>query len=137
MLRPGGGGARWDWVLARVIADEEGVYLHDARALRACVGDRHARTRMVAWVGGRACAVLPLPGCQLRGGATAGFELDGCPGCDNRPDVLLLMLGLLSARVAELAGVPSMPAKGGTYVHDVRLAAAEAFADLRETIDGG
>ena len=94
--------------------------LNDARALCACVADRHARPSVAARVGERACAVLPLLGCQLRGGATAGFELDGCPGCDNRQDVLLLMLGLLSARVAELAGVPSMPATGGTYVRAVR-----------------
>ena len=134
---PEGSGARWDCVLARVVADEEGVSLNDARALRACVADRHARPSVAARVGERACAVLPLPGYQLRGGATAGFEPDGCPGCDNRQDVLLLMLGLLSARVAELAGVPSMPATGGTYVHDMRLAAADAFADLREKADGG
>ena len=121
MLRPGRERCRWDWVLVRVVADEEGVALNEARALRAYVADRHGRPSVAARVGERACAVLPLPGYQLRGGTTAGFELEPCASCDNRQDVLLLMLGLLSARVAELAGLPSMPATGGTYVHDVRV----------------
>ena len=33
--------------------------------------------------------------------------------------------------------MPSMRARGGAYVHDVRRAAADAFADLREKVDGG
>ena len=134
---PEGSGARWDWVLARVVAEEDGVALNDARALRGFVADRHARPSLAARVGQRVCAVLPLPRYHLRGGVVAGFQVAPCPDCDNRQDALLLMLGLLSARVAELAGVPCMPARGGTYVHDVRLAAADAFADLREKVDGG
>ena len=72
---------------------------------------------------------------QLLGNAPA-FELAVCPEVEHGPDSVLAVLGLLSNRVAELAGVQAMPARGGTYVHDVRLSAAEAFADLRERVDG-
>ncbi len=134
---PEGSGARWDWVLARVVASEDGVALNDAAALRGFVADRFGRPGVAARVGARLCAVLPLPRYQLRcRGGGASSELAACPDCENRQDALLTTLGLLSGRVAELAGVPCMPAKGATYVHDVRLAVAEAFADLREKVDG-
>ena len=59
---PEGSGARWDWVLVRVVADEEGVALNEALALRAYVADRHGRPSVAARVGERACAALPLLG---------------------------------------------------------------------------
>ena len=43
---------------------------------------------------------------------------------------------MLALRIAELSGVSCMPVVAGTFVHDVRAAAAEAFADLRERVDG-
>ena len=42
----------------------------------------------------------------------------------------------MSARVAQAAGLSPMIATTATYVQDVRLAAADAFADLREKVDG-
>ena len=80
---PEGSGARWNWVLARVVAEEDGVALNDARALRGFVADRHARPSLAARVGQRVCAVLPLPRYHLRGGVVAGFQVAPCPDCDT------------------------------------------------------
>ena len=135
---PEGSGVRWDWVFARVAAAEAGTSLNLADALRTFVADRHGRPGVARRVGERLLAVLPLPGYfLLRGGAgPETAELVPCPGCENRQDAVLGAFGLLSARVAELAGVPCMPATGATFVRDVRAAAAEAFAHLREKVDG-
>ena len=81
--------------------------------------------------------MLPLPGYFLLAGAHAHTtELVACPDCENRQDGLLAAFGLLAFRVAELAGVSCMAVVAGTFVHDIRAAAAEAFADLRERVDG-
>ena len=103
--------------------------------MRVCVADRHARPGLAERVGAKLCSVLPLPRSQLLGAAPQ-CEVAPCPDSDNAQDSVLAAFGLLCARVAEAAGVAPMPARGATYVHDVRLAAAEAFADLREKVDG-
>ena len=88
---PEGGGARWDWVFARVVAAEADTALNLAEALHAFVADRHGRPGVARRVGERLFAVLPLPGYfLLRGdGGADATELVPCPGCENRQDAVL------------------------------------------------
>ena len=118
-------------MLARVVASVEGVPLGDAAALRCVVSDRCGRAGLAARVGDRLAAVLPLQRFRASGAACATTDVEVSPDCQNRQDALLVVLGLLSARVAELAGLQPMRSQGDAFVHDVRLAAATAFADLR------
>ena len=81
------------------------------------------------------CGVLPLTRHRLSG-TQPSFEVLATPECDDGADAIVLVLGLLGARVAEAAGLRPMAATAATFVQDVRLAAADAFADLHAKVDG-
>ena len=124
-----------DWVLLRLRATEAARALNKGSGLVVEVADRHRRPGLAKRVSAKLCGVLPLTRHRLLG-TEPSFEVVECPDCEDGMDSILLVLGLLSARVAETAGLRPMAAATATYVQDVRLAAAEAFADLREKVDG-
>ena len=96
------------------------------------VADRHGRRGLAQRLATKLCGVLPLTRHRLLG-TEPSFEVVPTPGCDDGADAIILVLGLLSARVAEAAGLRPMAATAATFVQDVRLAAADAFADANTT----
>ena len=99
-----GSGKQSDWVLARVASMVPVTELAASAALRVEVADRRARRAVAERVGAKLCAVLSVVRHQLLGNAPA-FEPAGCLEVARGPDSLLVVLGLLSNRLAEVAGV--------------------------------
>ena len=130
-----GGGKSSDWVFLRLRSADATCTLNAGSGLVVDVADRHGRRGLAQRLATKLCGVLPLTRHRLLG-TEPSFEVVPAPGCGDGADAIILVLGLLSARVAEAAGLRPMAATAATFVQDVRLAAADAFADLREKVDG-
>ena len=118
-----------DWLLIVVASTVPGESLGAAGRLVARVADRFGRAQAAATAARKLEALVGGVGAHL--GARMEIEMKGCPPCESAHESMILVLGLLLARVAHHAGVPAMESGAPTFVRDVRRALCAAFASMR------
>jgi hypothetical protein len=121
-------------VFLRICSSDAESPLNEGDGLFVDVADQHIRKTLAQRVAAKLCGVLPRTRHRMLG-TEPGCEVLATSECDDAADSIILVLGLLSARVGKAAGLRPMVATSAMYVQDVRHAAAEAFAFLRETVD--
>ena len=88
-----------DWLLIVVPSTVPGESLGAAGRLVARVADRFGRAQAAATAARKLEALVGGVGAHL--GARMEIEMKGCPPCESAHESMILVLGLLLARVAE------------------------------------